>query len=311
MQKLYLDTLEVSPSLDVFFVASDMLSRHPNPSKENVYVACVWLAGELIADYIEIENLDRAGEILTKTISELQGVFDTCNVQNYIYRLSLPFKDELDELAALFVILGLNKNDILTAASCAYIVSFKNNYSLENNPYSISLNECIPLILLCRERAKDLDEHPRLNHGLSALKTWRFASKQDLVINSLYVHKVKKYPQNRAKYTLLEKIGEGGFGSVFKATGQFHDDVMKRDLLMEGPYKRTFAVKVVEYYGMGLTPKNSSWNELNILSQYTHENIIEMYDFWIDDENISFVLEFAEQTLYDVILYRKEKKYCR
>jgi serine/threonine protein kinase len=109
------------------------------------------------------------------------------------------------------------------------------------------------------------------------------------MLNSeFYTTPIRKFSQNPSKYALENKIGKGGFGNVFKA---------------KGPYRRTFAVKVQEYYGMADTPKNTSWNELNVLSQYRHENLIEMFDFWFDpDEDImSLVLEYAEGTLYDVM----------
>jgi len=54
---------------------------------------------------------------------------------------------------------------------------------------------------------------------------------------------------------------------------------------------------------MNLTPKNTSWNELNVLSQYRHPNLIKMIDFYLNNEydELSVVLEYAEETLYDVI----------
>jgi hypothetical protein len=105
-----------------------------------------------------------------KTIGELQGVFDTGNtVQNYISRQKLPFKDELDELAALFVIAGLDKNPVLTTTACIYIVCFVHNYPLKEDPYGISVDLCIPLIVECQEESFELYSFKRLRKAIRTL----------------------------------------------------------------------------------------------------------------------------------------------
>ncbi|XEY27460.1 FHA domain-containing serine/threonine-protein kinase [Candidatus Uabimicrobium helgolandensis] len=84
------------------------------------------------------------------------------------------------------------------------------------------------------------------------------------------------------RYQLQEKIGEGGFGIVFKG----YDPVLRR----------TLAIKASRY-SIDKTNYESFRREAELLARLDHPNIINTYDFGLSDNQICYIIsEFINGT---------------
>ncbi len=89
----------------------------------------------------------------------------------------------------------------------------------------------------------------------------------------------------RQRYRILNPVGQGGFGAVYKA-----EDTHRADRLV--------AIKEINL--SNLTPQQvidatTSFNrEVHLLSGLSHPNLLRIYDHFIDSEHCYLVLEFIE-----------------
>lgn len=87
------------------------------------------------------------------------------------------------------------------------------------------------------------------------------------------------------KYTILEELGQGGFGTVFKAK--------------QADLQRTVAIKYLSIErSMNERERSHFQNEARILSSLKHPNIVEIYAFGITSSGIPFiVMEYVQGNL--------------
>lgn len=82
-------------------------------------------------------------------------------------------------------------------------------------------------------------------------------------------------------YTIIDQIGRGGYGTVFRAKSSKYDE--------------EFCIKIVKY-------SPSAEMEVNTLMKLSHPNIILMYDYFIENDTLFIVLEYCPYgTLTDLI----------
>ena len=82
-------------------------------------------------------------------------------------------------------------------------------------------------------------------------------------------------------YLLVSKLGEGQFGTVYKATHQETDE--------------TFAVKTIEKKKVNSNPKLRKLfdTEMSIMSKITHPNILHLYEYLETANNHYLVINYC------------------
>ena len=97
---------------------------------------------------------------------------------------------------------------------------------------------------------------------------------------------------NNSKYQIINKLGEGGFGSAFKVLNKRNDDiyVLKRISLKNSTEKELEDIK----------------KEAKILSSLNNENIVKYYESFIDKGTFNIVMEYCDGL--DLRKYIKEHK---
>ena len=96
----------------------------------------------------------------------------------------------------------------------------------------------------------------------------------------------------RQKYEFISILGNGGFGKV-----RLYRDKKYKDLL--------FAIKTLKKEGISPYEFNLLKNELNILSNLDHPNIVKYYREYEDDHYIHIVMEYLKgYDLYKIIALR-------
>ena len=100
-------------------------------------------------------------------------------------------------------------------------------------------------------------------------------------------------------YEIITKIGKGNFGSIYKIR-------RKSD-------KKIFCWKEMDYGHMTQKEKQSIVNEVNILREFRHPNIVKYYDRIIDKKNtkIYIIMEYCENGDINQLIkkYKKNKEY--
>ncbi|KAM3726219.1 Serine/threonine-protein kinase [Dirofilaria immitis] len=93
-------------------------------------------------------------------------------------------------------------------------------------------------------------------------------------------------PSTIAGCSVCEKVGNGTFSCVFKAVSAFPGDRGVRD---------TVAVKVISMQAANASKLNSDCviSEIKILKNLKHRNIVRLYDFQWDRNNIYLIMEFC------------------
>jgi serine/threonine protein kinase len=123
--------------------------------------------------------------------------------------------------------------------------------------------------------------HAQEGEGAEALVSQQSFFPEELILHTLF----------RNRYFILSKIGEGGYGSVYKA----------RDIQSEN---RLVAIKEVSLLGLhpeALIEATSSFQrEVSVLSQLDHPNLPHMYEHFQNPDHWFLVMEFiAGETLED------------
>ena len=100
-------------------------------------------------------------------------------------------------------------------------------------------------------------------------------------------------------YEIITKIGKGNFGSIYKIR-------RKSD-------SKIFCWKEMDYGHMTQKEKQSIVNEVNILREFRHPNIVKYYDRIIDKKNtkIYIIMEYCENGDINQLIkkYKKNKEY--
>lgn len=89
-------------------------------------------------------------------------------------------------------------------------------------------------------------------------------------------------------YTLVEKIGEGGVGAVYKA----HHNLLNQ----------VVAVKVLERFPKDPIISTTFLQAANYLSQLNHPNIVSIYDYGLIQHKAYIAMEFIEGTTLDKLI---------
>src|SRR5215510_4283618 len=94
------------------------------------------------------------------------------------------------------------------------------------------------------------------------------------------------------KFRILEKLGQGGMGVVYKA----------RDLQLD----RLVAIKVLSEDALGNEDRKRRFlQEARLASALTHPNIVTIHQIELDSTPQFIVMEFVDgQTLHDAIAHR-------
>ncbi|EGF97718.1 uncharacterized protein MELLADRAFT_41186 [Melampsora larici-populina 98AG31] len=97
-------------------------------------------------------------------------------------------------------------------------------------------------------------------------------------------------PLSPDDFEILKQIGSGGFGSVHKA-------IYKRD-------RSSWAIKKLERFTEGTSNILMIMNEIALLDAVDHPNIIQLFGFYLTDEDIHLVLELAPKGDLGHMLFR-------
>jgi len=89
------------------------------------------------------------------------------------------------------------------------------------------------------------------------------------------------------RYLLIEKVGEGTFGNVYKAKNRETDEIV--------------ALKIIKL-NMSEGVSGSLLREISILKELKHENIIKLYDVIHQETDITLVFEFFGQDLLHYVV---------
>ncbi|MBK8785263.1 MAG: serine/threonine protein kinase [Chitinophagaceae bacterium] len=90
-------------------------------------------------------------------------------------------------------------------------------------------------------------------------------------------------------YRLIEKIGSGGMGDVYKA--------------FNAALNRTAAIKILHQKNMGERFKNEAY----IQSSVSHPNIACLYEYLVTGDTACIIMEYVEGDSLDVYLHRRGK----
>ncbi len=90
-------------------------------------------------------------------------------------------------------------------------------------------------------------------------------------------------------YRLIEKIGSGGMGDVYKAFNE--------------ALNRTVAIKILHQKNMGERFKNEAY----IQSSVSHPNIARLYEYLVTGDTACIIMEYVEGDSLDVYLHRRGK----
>ena len=103
----------------------------------------------------------------------------------------------------------------------------------------------------------------------------------------------KKVKVEKSQFDYLKQMGEGSFGSVFK--------------VMFKPNRKLYALKILEH--KKIRDQNLGkqlLNEIRILSQCRHPNVIRLHHIFQDSKHIFMLMELGQKSLFDLIKENKK-----
>ena len=104
---------------------------------------------------------------------------------------------------------------------------------------------------------------------------------------------MQSFPKMIDRYEIVEELGAGGMGSVYKA----------RDL----ESNRTVAIKLIRSAGLSSAGAKSRFHrEMDISSRFQHPNIVSVYDIGVSEEMPYMVMEYIKGP--PLLKYIEEKK---
>ena len=115
----------------------------------------------------------------------------------------------------------------------------------------------------------------------------------EIFINEIFENSKYEIPKN---YEALKKLGKGGFGRVFE--------------VQEKSTKKRYAMKIIHKDQKNIYNYDTVKDEVNILKNLSHPNIIKFYDFYESVSKLYIIMELAEgESLYEWINshYNKEE----
>ncbi len=111
-------------------------------------------------------------------------------------------------------------------------------------------------------------------------------------------------------YQILEKVGHGAFGDVFKVIDKKTNIVRAMKIVNSSKYIRSDEENkqvVFNYKEIKSSMLKNFIQEIKILCDIDHPNIMKIFEYFHDDENHYMITEFFKgEHLYSVILRRKE-----
>ena len=122
-----------------------------------------------------------------------------------------------------------------------------------------------------------------INHSL-------FPSHQSHSLHTLLVRELLSVMDN---YIVLEHIGEGSFGKVYKARRKNTGF--------------TVAMKFISKHGKSEKDLKNLRQEIGILRKLNHENIILMFDTFETEREFCVVTEYAQGELFDILQVRRKR----
>jgi tetratricopeptide (TPR) repeat protein len=97
------------------------------------------------------------------------------------------------------------------------------------------------------------------------------------------------YRQTKAnRYEILEKIGQGGMGIVYRVSDRLTDSIIALKQVTTATYHLEFSKTVADDEDTSKYSKIALANEFKILSSLRHPNIISVLDYGFDDEQLPF-----------------------
>ena len=122
-----------------------------------------------------------------------------------------------------------------------------------------------------------------------------------------------KNPNYKEKYINLKKIGEGGYGVIYKAniknTNEFRAlKVINKELLKENITKNFFlADEAEEEYKKCINCFMNEIENMKICSQYnTNNNSVKFYEYYDTEKEFIIVMELCDDNLFSLLKERKK-----
>ncbi|KAJ8607177.1 hypothetical protein CTAYLR_007330 [Chrysophaeum taylorii] len=94
-------------------------------------------------------------------------------------------------------------------------------------------------------------------------------------------------PGRAESYMVLERIGEGSFGKVYKGRRRFTGLVV--------------ALKFISKHGKSEREMRNLRQEIAILSALDHDNVVKMFDYFETEREFCVVTEFAQGELFEIL----------
>lgn len=113
-----------------------------------------------------------------------------------------------------------------------------------------------------------------------------------ITINPRMLASSRKNPIE-TNYDVLETIGKGGFGEVKKVRHKELDIIRALKIINKNKYHTAAEIKLIK-------------NEINNMKAVDHPNIVKLFEFFEDDQNMFIIAEYCQgMPLFDAIAKKK------
>lgn len=275
----------IKPSSKCFLISCDLLRRSGRITKLGG-MTCMMIIGELISDFLiddDILNSDRFPDLYPDEMKEVMRAVDGILETEYGMDKTLEkvfydrnFRDEVYELACAMTILKIGGSDLVRSIACCFLM--ENARNIHPVPrFGFQIQDCIPVISQLKSKISLLKDGFTL--AKHCVNMWILQTNDSLILYHEPIHEriYKEFELPKNKH-----LNEGQFGKIYRVSPNL-------------------VVKSQDIYDFGMLPRNTAWNELNALRQLKHENIIELRNFFIEDDEgdlkLQLVMDYAEGTL--------------